>query len=560
MANMMTKKWWHDKVAYQIYPKSFYDSNGDGIGDIPGIIEKLDYLKDLGVDILWLSPCYCSPLADEGYDISDYYNIDPRFGTMEDMDTLLIETQKRDMYILMDLVINHCSDEHEWFKKACEDPDGKYGNFFYLRDKKEGEFPTNWRSYFGGPVWDDLPGTDKQYLHVFHKKQPDLNWENPELREEVYKNINWWLDKGLGGFRIDAIINIKKALPLRSYEPDREDGLCSIQAMLKDAHGIGEFLGEMRDRTFKKYDAFSVGEVFNEKPEEIPDFIGENGYFSSMFDFNETVFGVSGKGWYDATPITPDDYKRCCFESQAKVGDIGFLSNIIENHDEPRGVSHYIPEGECCPRSKKLLAALNFMLRGLPFIYQGQELGMENTVFSSIDEVDDINTLDEYQVALKAGLSPDEALKAVSKFSRDNARTPMQWSDEENAGFTTGTPWLKVNPNYVDINVSMQQDDPDSVRSFYKNLIALRKNPEYKETVVYGALEPVWEDRSNLMAYYRKGEKTLLVIGNFQKEEQSVTLPSPYKSILINNCHDVTEKDAVLTLHGYQVLVLEMRN
>lgn len=560
MANMMTKKWWHDKVAYQIYPKSFYDSNGDGIGDIPGIIEKLDYLKDLGVDILWLSPCYCSPLADEGYDISDYYNIDPRFGTMEDMDTLLIEAQKRDMYILMDLVINHCSDEHEWFKKACEDPDGKYGNFFYLRDKKEGEFPTNWRSYFGGPVWDDLPGTDKQYLHVFHKKQPDLNWENPELREEVYKNINWWLDKGLGGFRIDAIINIKKALPLQSYEPDREDGLCSIQAMLKDAHGIGEFLGEMRDRTFKKYDAFSVGEVFNEKPEEIPDFIGENGYFSSMFDFNETVFGVSGKGWYDATPITPDDYKRCCFESQAKVGDIGFLSNIIENHDEPRGVSHYIPEGECCPRSKKLLAALNFMLRGLPFIYQGQELGMENTVFSSIDEVDDINTLDEYQVALKAGLSPDEALKAVSKFSRDNARTPMQWSDEENAGFTTGTPWLKVNPNYVDINVSMQQDDPDSVRSFYKNLIALRKNPEYKETVVYGALEPVWEDRSNLMAYYRKGEKTLLVIGNFQKEEQSVTLPSPYKSILINNCHDVTEKDAVLTLHGYQVLVLEMRN
>lgn len=558
MAGNMTKKWWHDKVAYQIYPKSFYDSNGDGIGDIPGIIEKLDYLKDLGVDIIWLSPCYCSPLADEGYDISDYYNIDPRFGTMEDMDTLLAEAKKRDMYILMDLVVNHCSDEHEWFKKACEDPDGKYGSFFYLRDKKEGVLPTNWRSYFGGPVWDDLPGTDKQYLHVFHKKQPDLNWENPELREEVYKNINWWLDKGLGGFRIDAIINIKKALPLRSYEPDRDDGLCNIQAMLKDAHGIGEFLGEMRDRTFKKYDAFSVGEVFNEKPEEIPDFIGENGYFSSMFDFNETIFGVSEKGWYDAAPITPDDYKRCCFEAQAKVGDIGFLSNIIENHDEPRGVSHYIPEGECCSQSKKLLAALNFMLRGLPFIYQGQELGMENTVFSSIDEVDDVSTLDEYQVALKAGLTPEEALKAVSKFSRDNARTPMQWSDKENAGFSTGTPWLKVNPNYTRINASFQQDDPDSVRSFYKKLIALRKSPEYKETVVYGALEPVWEDKHNLMAYYRKGDKTLLVIGNFQKEEQTVTLPSPYSAILINNYHDVTGKDTTLTLYGYQVLVLEM--
>ena len=558
MANNITKKWWHDKVAYQIYPKSFYDSNGDGIGDLPGIISKLDYLKDLGIDIIWLSPCYCSPLADEGYDISDYYNIDPRFGTMEDMERLLDEAKKRDMYILMDLVVNHCSDEHEWFRKACEDPDGKYGSFFYLRDKKEGELPTNWRSYFGGPVWDDLPGTNKQYLHVFHKKQPDLNWENPELREEVYKNINWWLDKGLGGFRIDAIINIKKARPLRSYEPDRDDGLCNIHAMLKDAKGIGEFLGEMRDRTFKKYDAFSVGEVFNEKPEEIPDFIGENGYFSSMFDFNEAVFGSSEKGWYDAKAIAPDDYKRCCFESQAKIGGVGFLSNIIENHDEPRGVSRYIPEGECCTQSKKLLAALNFMLRGLPFIYQGQEIGMENVPFSSIDEIDDISTLDEYQVALRAGLSPDEAFKAVAKYSRDNARTPMQWSDGANAGFTTGTPWLKVNPNFVSINAAAQMDDQDSVRSFYKKLIALRKDNKYKETIVYGVLEPIWEDRHNLMAYYRKGDKTLLVIGNYQMEEQTVTLPSPYKCILLNNYSNLTKNEHMLTLQAYQVLILEM--
>lgn len=558
MANNITKKWWHDKVAYQIYPKSFYDSNGDGIGDLPGIISKLDYLKDLGIDIIWLSPCYCSPLADEGYDISDYYNIDPRFGTMEDMERLLDEAKKRDMYILMDLVVNHCSDEHEWFRKACEDPDGKYGSFFYLRDKKEGELPTNWRSYFGGPVWDDLPGTNKQYLHVFHKKQPDLNWENPELREEVYKNINWWLDKGLGGFRIDAIINIKKALPLRSYEPDRDDGLCNIHAMLKDAKGIGEFLSEMRDRTFKKYDAFSVGEVFNEKPEEIPDFIGENGYFSSMFDFNEAVFGSSEKGWYDAKAIAPDDYKRCCFESQAKIGGVGFLSNIIENHDEPRGVSRYIPEGECCTQSKKLLAALNFMLRGLPFIYQGQEIGMENVPFSSIDEIDDISTLDEYQVALRAGLSPDEAFKAVAKYSRDNARTPMQWSDGANAGFTTGTPWLKVNPNFVSINAAAQMDDQDSVRSFYKKLIALRKDNKYKETIVYGVLEPIWEDRHNLMAYYRKGDKTLLVIGNYQMEEQTVTLPSPYKCILLNNYSNLTKNEHMLTLQAYQVLILEM--
>ena len=487
----MVKKWWNEKVAYQIYPKSFYDTNGDGIGDLRGVIEKLDYLKDLGVDIIWLSPCYRSPLADQGYDISDYYDIDPRFGTMADMDELIAEAKKRDMYILMDLVVNHCSDEHEWFKKACEDPDGKYGNFFYLRDKKEGELPTNWRSYFGGPVWEDLPGTNKQYLHVFHKKQPDLNWENPEVREEVYKNINWWLDKGLGGFRIDAIINIKKALPMHDYEPDREDGLCSIRKMLKEAKGIGDFLGEMRDRTFKKYDAFSVGEVFDEKDEEIPDFIGDNGYFSSMFDFEETIWGASDKGWYDCKQITPDAYKKCCFTTQRKIGDIGFVSNIIENHDEPRGVSRYIPEGDCCDASKKMLGGLNFMLRGLPFIYQGQELGMENV-------------------------------------------------------------------NYTKINAESQMNDPESVRSFYKKLIALRKDPEYKETVVYGELEPVWEDVHNLMAYYRKGDKTLLVVGNYQKEPQTIELAGECRKVLINNYDNVAMDGNKIELQGYQFLVIEM--
>ncbi len=554
----MTKKWWHDKVAYQIYPKSFYDSNGDGIGDLKGIIQKLDYLQDLGIDIIWLSPCYKSPLADEGYDISDYYSIDPRFGTMEDMEQLIAEAKKRSMYILMDLVVNHCSDEHEWFQKACEDPDGEYGSFFYLRDKEEGKLPTNWRSYFGGPVWDDLPGTDKQYLHVFHKKQPDLNWENPKLRAEVYKNINWWLDKGLGGFRIDAIMNIKKALPLHDYEPDRDDGLSNIADMLAEAHGIGEFLSEMRDQTFKKYDAFTVGEVFNEKPEEIPDFIGENGYFSSMFDFNEAIFGASENGCFDSKPITPDDYKRCCFEAQERIGTIGFLCNIIENHDEPRGVSRYIPEGECCPQSKKMLAALNFMLRGLPFIYQGQELGMENTTFSSIKEVDDISTLNEYQVALHAGLTEEEALKTVAKHSRDNARTPMQWSAEHGAGFTDGRPWLKVNPNYTSINAAAQKDDPDSVLNFYKKLIALRKNPEYKETIVYGTLEPYLETQHNLMAYYRTGDKTLLIIGNYQTSPQDAVLPSPYKKVLLNNYDDVELTGNTLVLKGYQLLIMEM--
>lgn len=557
----MKRKWWQDKIAYQIYPKSFNDSNNDGIGDIPGIIEKIDYLKDLGVDILWISPCYPSPFADQGYDISDYYGIHPSFGTLEDMDRLLAEAKKRDMYIILDLVVNHCSDEHEWFQKACQDPDGKYGNFFYIEDRKEGELPCNWRSYFGGSVWESLPGhPDKQYLHVFHKKQPDLNWENPEVREEVYKNINWWLDRGVSGFRIDAIINIKKKLPFQDYPADRPDGLSSIHYMLQDANGVGEFLREMRDRTFAPHNAFSVGEVFNEKDEELPDFIGDNGYFSSMFDFSAEIFGSSDKGWYDHTPITPDDYKKCCFTSQKRVNHIGFLSNIIENHDEPRGVSRYIPEGDLSLHSKKLLATMYFMLKGMPFIYQGQEIGMENLSFQSIAEIDDISTIDQYHVALDAGLSEKEALACVSRYSRDNARTPVQWDNSVNAGFSEEQPWLPVNPNYKQINVASQIQDPESLLSYYKKLTALRKNPVYKETLVYGNFVPYMEDRHNLMAYYRKGDKTLLVLGNFQKAPQTVKLPAPYKEILLNNYPALKITEDSVVLDDYQAVILELEN
>lgn len=555
----MERKWWHDKVAYQIYPKSFFDSDGDGIGDIPGIIQKLDYLKDLGVDILWISPCYPSPFADQGYDISDYYDIHPAFGTLKDMDRLIEEARKREMYILLDLVVNHCSDEHEWFQKACADPDGKYGNFFYIENCKDDKLPCNWRSYFGGSVWEPLPGhPDKQYLHLFHKKQPDLNWENPEVREEVYKNINWWLDRGLRGFRIDAIINIKKKLPYKDYPADRPDGLSCVDHMLADAQGVGEFLGEMRDRGFASHEAFTVGEVFNEKDEELPDFIGDNGYFSTMFDFAPVVFGGSSKGWYDRKRITPDDYKRCCFHSQKRIGDIGFLSNIIENHDEPRGVSYYIPDGETSLHSKKMLAVMYFMLKGLPFIYQGQEIGMENMKFSSIDQIDDISTIDEYHVARNAGCTKEEALKCISLYSRDNARTPMQWDSSENAGFSSGKPWLNVNPNYNNINVKKQWNDPDSLLSFYKELIALRKNPLYRETIVYGNLIPYLEDRHNLMAYFRKGERTLLVAGNFQKKSQDIQLPQKCQKVLLNNYPNADITDRVLHLKDYQAVILEL--
>ena len=557
----MVKKWWNEKVAYQIYPKSFYDTNGDGIGDLRGVIEKLDYLKDLGVDIIWLSPCYRSPLADQGYDISDYYDIDPRFGTMADMDELIAEAKKRDMYILMDLVVNHCSDEHEWFKKACEDPDGKYGNFFYLRDKKEGELPTNWRSYFGGPVWEDLPGTNKQYLHVFHKKQPDLNWENPEVREEVYKNINWWLDKGLGGFRIDAIINIKKALPMHDYEPDREDGLCSIRKMLKEAKGIGDFLGEMRDRTFKKYDAFSVGEVFDEKDEEIPDFIGDNGYFSSMFDFEETIWGASDKGWYDCKQITPDAYKKCCFTTQRKIGDIGFVSNIIENHDEPRGVSRFLPAYAQTPAGTKMLGTVNLLLRGIPFIYQGQEIGMKNAKWNSIDEFDDISTKDQYQIAREAGLSDREAMEACNRMSRDNARTPMQWTSGENDGFTKGTAWLKINPDYKEINVEDQENNPDSVLNYYRKLVALRKSDEFKNVFTYGEFIPEYEEMDDILAFYRTDAATsILVVANFGTDAASIELKGNVKRVLMSNQKNETVDYTKnrLNLKSCEAVVLDM--
>lgn len=553
----MKKQWWHDKVAYQIYPKSFRDTNGDGIGDLRGVISKLDYLKELGIDIIWLSPIYQSPFADQGYDISDYYEIDPRFGTMEDLQELIDEAKKRNLYILLDLVVNHCSDEHEWFQKALKDPKGEYGDYFYIREGKDGKEPSNIRSYFGGSAWEQIGDTGLYYLHLFHKKQPDLNWENPVVRKEIYDMINWWLKKGIAGFRIDAIMNIKKALPFHDYEPDREDGLADCRLMLNENEGVMDFLKEMRDATFQKYDAFTVGEVFNEKKEELCDFIGEDGCFSSIFDFSQTVFGASEKGWYDNDPVTPDDYRKCCFDSQERAEGIGFLSNIIENHDEPRGVSRYIPEGECSDAAKKMLAALYFLLKGMPFIYQGQEIGMENVAFESIDQYDDISTLEEYQVAIENGLTNQQALEAVRRYSRDNARVPFQWDDSENAGFTTGTAWLPVSKDYPSINLQHQSADPGSVFHFYKKLIALRKNEEYKDTLVYGQVIPAYLEMERLMAYYRNGEhEKILVIGNFKQDEQEIDLVEPYRKILLNNYDTVIETGKKLLLKGYQVLVL----
>lgn len=534
----MKRKWWHDKVAYQIYPKSFLDTNGDGIGDLRGIISKLDYLKELGIDIIWLSPIYKSPFIDQGYDISDYYKIAEEFGTMEEFDELLAEAKKRDMYIVMDLVVNHCSSEHEYFKAALADPDGPYADYFYFVKGKDGKEPSNYRSYFGGKAWEPVPGSDKYYLHMFAKEQPDWNWENKEVRDKIYKMINWWLDKGLGGFRIDAIINIKKDTSFPSYEPDGDDGLVSCVKMVEETDGVGEFLEEMKHETFEKYDAFTVGEVFNMKEDELREFVGDDGHFSSMFDFSAHELTYGEHGWYDSKRIDFKRWREILFASQKEMEGIGFKANIIENHDEPRGASRYLPDYAQNEMGKKMLATTSILLRGIPFIYQGQEIGMTNCHRNDISEYDDISTKDQYQVAIKAGCTKEEALACCYENSRDNARTPMQWSADEKGGFSVHVPWLAMNPNYKEINVREQEGREDSVLSYYKKLIALRKSPEFKETFVYGRVVPVYEDTDTIFGFMRIGEENgqkILVIANYGKDAAELMLPGEVKEILLSN-------------------------
>ena len=555
----MQKKWWHDKVAYQIYPKSFCDTNGDGIGDLRGIISKLDYLKELGVDIIWLSPIYKSPFVDQGYDISDYYAIAEEFGTMEEFDELLAEAKKRDMYLIMDLVVNHCSDKHEWFQKALADPDGPYADYFYFRKGKNGNPPSNYRSYFGGNCWESVPGSDKYYFHMFAKEQPDLNWENPKLREEIYRMINWWLDKGLAGFRIDAIINIKKDLAFPDMEPDGDDGLASCWRMVENAEGVDELLEDLKNHTFAKKDAFTVGEVFNIGVEDLPDFIGENGHFSTIFDFSAHMLSDGEHVWYDAPPISFDAWKKAITDSQMRVQNVGFEANIIENHDEPRGVSRFLPDYAQNADGAKMLGTVSVLLRGIPFIYQGQEIGMQNARWNSVDEFDDISTKDQYRMAREAGLSDAEALAVCSTMSRDNARTPMQWKDAPQAGFTSGTPWLKVNDNYPVINVEKEEGQPDSVLHYYRKLIALRKSGEYRELFTYGKFEPAYENADHVMAYYRilQGRR-VLVAANFGTDTIELDWEVPAKKVLLSN-KKRTNAENKLILEKCEVFVTECK-
>lgn len=558
--DMKKPDWWKEAVVYQIYPKSFMDANNDGTGDIQGIIERLDYLSWLGVNVLWVCPVYCSPMADNGYDISDYYHVDPSFGTDEDMDRLILEADKRGMKILMDLVVNHTSDEHPWFLEAIKDPDGPFADYYIFREGKDGNPPDNLRSYFGGSVWERVGDSDRYYFHAFGKQQPDLNWENPKLREEIYSMMNYWLDKGLGGFRVDAIGNIKKNLGRASYPVDGNDGLSYAGTWIQNQPGIEEYLREMNEKTIRPHNGMTVAEVG--VPDELLDrFIGKDGFFTMVFDFSYTDIDVPDSAeWFVPTGWTVEDVKKNIFHSQIVTEKAGWGAVYLENHDQPRSVNKYIPEEDINKYSVTMLGNLFMTLKGTPFIYQGEELGMTNIHMERLEDYDDLATHDQYARALQAGVTEEEAWKAVYRRSRDNSRTPMQWSSGKNAGFSEAdTTWLKVNPNCENINAEKEAANPDSVLAYYRKLIRLRTDSKYRDVVIHGSFKPYGEEIENVIAYERESAAgRLLIINNFGREKKQVPFHGKRYEVVLGNYEDAAGR----TLEGeyccrpYECLVL----
>lgn len=555
---MDRKQWWKDAVVYQIYPKSFQDSNGDGVGDIRGIIQRLDYLKNLGINVIWLCPVYCSPMDDGGYDISDYYHVHPMFGTDEDMDELICKAGQMGIKILMDLVVNHTSDEHEWFQRALREPESEYADYYIFRETEDGTPPNNWRSYFGDRAWERVEGTNRFYLHAFSKKQPDLNWENPKLREEIYRMVNYWLDKGLGGFRIDAICNIKKRLEYGVFQPDGEDGLRYIGDWILNQSGIEVFLRELNEKTFRPHNSMTVAEA-NVPDELLGQFIGGEGFFSMVFDFSYTDIDVPDTGeWFAPRHFTIGELRDKIYRSQLRVQEKGWGAVYLENHDQNRSVNKYIPESDINYSSKTMLASLFLLLRGTPFIYQGQEIGMENILMDSLEDYDDIATHGQYARALRAGFGPKEAFSIVAGRSRDNSRTPMQWSRDANAGFSaSGKTWIKVNGNYKAINVKQQEEASDSVLHFYQKLIGLRRDSKYSRIIVEGEFVPFETEDDSVIAYKRVSkEGELLAIHNFQNRESRIRIPEGYGEIVIGNREQGAAAEQDYCLRPYECLAV----
>ncbi|WP_347548498.1 alpha-glucosidase [Pseudalkalibacillus hwajinpoensis] len=519
------KQWWKESVVYQIYPRSFMDSNGDGIGDIRGILSKLDYLKKLGVDVVWLSPVYQSPNDDNGYDISDYQDIMPEFGTMADWEELLSEMHQRGIKLVMDLVVNHTSDEHPFFVEARKSKDNPYRDYYIWRPGDVSEPPTDWEASFGGSTWNYDEQTGEYYLHMFSPKQPDLNWENPKLRHEIYSMMKFWLDKGVDGFRMDVINMISKKEFLASYE-DFEKGVQENQAFQHNGGRVHDFLQEMNREVFSNYDTMTVGECPKVTPEQAVFYTAnERKELNMVFQFEHmSLDKIPGKKKWDLKLLELKDLKENLTKWQNKLASQGWNSLYWNNHDQPRIVSRFGNDTDYRKKSAKMLATLLHMMKGTPYIYQGEEIGMTNVSFSSIDLYKDIETLNMYKErVLEGSYKQDEVMKSIHAKSRDNARTPMQWKNSAHAGFTKGTPWIKVNPNYNVINVEESLKDKDSIFHYYQKLIQLRK--EY-EVIVDGTYELLLKEHPSIFAYTRTlGNQQLLVINNFYEQECAFTLP-----------------------------------
>lgn len=541
----MKKVWWKEAVAYQIYPRSFKDSNGDGIGDLQGIISKLDYLKDLGIDVIWICPMYKSPNDDNGYDISDYQGIMDEFGTMDDFNELTKEAHERGIRLIIDLVINHTSDEHPWFIESRLSKDSPKRDWYIWCDGKNGEEPNNWESIFGGSAWEYDEETEQYYLHLFSRRQPDLNWENENMRKAVYDMINWWLDKGIDGFRVDAISHIKKEEGLKDIE--NPEGLKYVPSFEKhmNVEGIHEYLEELTENTFHKYNIMTVGEANGVNVEDASLWVGEEeGKFNMVFQFEHLHL------WDDETNIKLNlpKLKEVLSKWQKGLEGKGWNALYIENHDIPRVVSTWGDDGTYWRESATSLAAMYFLMQGTPFIYQGQEIGMTNVKFKDIEEYDDVRTRNLYYIKKEEGISHEEVMKTIWATSRDNSRTPMQWDESINAGFTSGRPWIGVNPNHTEINVAQQEQDPNSVLGFYKKMISLKKeNPIF----TYGTYDLILEDHKQIFAYTRTlDNEKVLVICNLTDSKvvyEYKNLELKYSGLLLSN-HSVEQHENCTTI------------
>ncbi|OTW70235.1 glucohydrolase [Bacillus thuringiensis serovar roskildiensis] len=550
----MNKTWWKEAVAYQIYPRSFMDSNGDGIGDLQGIIAKLDYLKDLGIDVIWICPMYKSPNDDNGYDISDYQDIMDEFGTMEDFDALLDEVHKRDMKLIIDLVINHTSDEHPWFIESRSSKDNPKRDWYIWHDGKDGAEPNNWESIFNGSAWEYDEVTGQYYLHLFSRKQPDLNWENKEVREVLYDTVNWWLDKGIDGFRVDAISHIKKEDGFKDMPNPKELKYVPSFDKHMNVDGIQPLLEELKENTFSKYDIMTVGEANGVKIEDAELWVGEEqGKFNMVFQFEHlSLWDAEKKKDLDVVGL-----KKVLTKWQKGLENKGWNALYIENHDKPRIVSTWGDDKQYWRESAIALGAMYFFMHGTPFIYQGQEIGMTNVQFPNIEDYDDVAIKNLYREKIAEGVSHQDMMEIIWASCRDNSRTPMHWNDETNAGFTTGAPWFGMNPNYKEINIEKQKNEENSIFNFYKKMIALKKE---HDVLNYGTYDLLLEDDPQIYAYTRTlNDEKIVVMSNISKEEAVYNEGSfalERKRLLLNN-YEVAEHEQVttITLKPYETRV-----